>query len=222
MTATPSTRHSDTSDMRFPHGLFRTVFSEAPGLIDATAPGDRERTSHLGSLYENVLAFLRAHHGAEDELLWPLPRERAPEQKALLDRMENQHQAVDEVTAATEKSIAAYKDAPSSARAQELAASLRRLGAELDAHLVEEGQEILPLAAVTVSQEEWGQMPGWVVQHFPGDKFWLIAGLLFEQMTPDEVELTLAHQPPALQQMWRDAGKRDCRQFMTALRSRSG
>ncbi|MGC1908399.1 MAG: hypothetical protein WA809_02200 [Candidatus Dormiibacterota bacterium] len=78
MTATPSTRHSDTSDMRFPHGLLRAVFAGAPGLIDATSPGDLERASQLGSLYENVLAFLLAHHGAEDELLWPPPPRARP------------------------------------------------------------------------------------------------------------------------------------------------
>lgn len=208
----------DTSDMRFPHGLFRSAFAEAPTLIDATAPGDRERANRLGGLYANVLAFLRAHHGAEDALLWPLLRASAPEQGALLDRMENQHQAVDEVTSAAEKAIVAYQADPSAALAQALVVALRRLSVELDIHLVEEEREILPLAAVTVSQEEWGQMPGWATQHFQGDKFWLMVGLLFEQMTAEEVATTLQHQPPALQQMWRESGERDYRAFMADLR----
>ncbi|MGC2191560.1 MAG: hemerythrin domain-containing protein [Candidatus Dormiibacterota bacterium] len=167
-----------------------------------------------------MLAFLLAHHGAEDAILWPRLRERAPAHKALLDRMESQHQAVDEVKATADKAISAYRADPSKRNAQALLAALRRLSIELDLHLVEEEQEILPLAAVSVSQEEWGQMPGWSVQHFQGDKFWLIAGLLFEQMTPDEVALTLRHQPPSLQQMWQDKGERDFRDFMSDLRSR--
>lgn len=218
MTDVTSIRHCDTSDMRFPHGMFRTAFGEAPSLIDATSPGDRERANRLGSLYANVLAFLRAHHGAEDELLWPLLRVRAPEHQALLDRMENQHQAVDEVTSAAEKAIAAYQADPCVARGQALVVALRRLSIELDAHLVEEEREILPLAAVTVAQEEWGQMPGWAAQHFQGDRFGLMVGLLFEQMTPEEVAATLGHLPPAFQQMWRESGERDYRAFMADLR----
>ena len=218
MTDVISIRRCDTSDMRFPHGMFRAAFAEAPGLIGATSPGDRERANRLGSLYANVLAFLTAHHGAEDELLWPLLRVRAPEHKALLDRMENQHQAVDEVTSAAEKAIAAYQADPSAARGQALVVAVRRLSIELDAHLVEEEREILPLAAVTVTQEEWGQMPGWAAQHFQGDKFWLMAGLLLEQMTPEEVASTLRHMPPPFQQMWRESGEGDYRAFMDDLR----
>jgi hypothetical protein len=43
---------------------------------------------------EGVWATLEIHHTGEDELLYPLLGERAPEHQALFARMEEQHHAV--------------------------------------------------------------------------------------------------------------------------------
>jgi hypothetical protein len=210
-------RHCDTSDMRFPHGLLRDAFARAESLIGSAGTSNRERAEAVATFYENVLAFLRAHHGSEDALIWPLLRERAPEEKSLLDRMEGQHAAVDEVTGAADRAIAAYRADPSAATGDALLQALRRLSIELHVHLVEEEQEILPLAANHLTEAEWGAMPAWAVQHYQGDKFWIIAGLIFEQMTEDEVQTTLRHQPPHLREMWETTGERDFKAFMTDL-----
>lgn len=213
-----TTPRCDTSDMRFPHGLLRDAFAQAGAFIGATAPGDRARAAQVGSFYENVLAFLRVHHGAEDDLLWPLLRERAPQQATLLDRMENQHAAVDEVTGAADRAVAAYVSDPTAEHAAALLAAVRRLAIELDAHLVDEEREILPLAATTLSQDEWGALPGWAMRRFAGDKVWLILGLLFEQMTSEERTTTLKHMPTPVREMWAATGDHDFSAFMSAVR----
>jgi hypothetical protein len=204
--------------MRFPHGLFRDAFGQASDLIGASANGDRERAAKVGSFYENVLAFLRVHHGAEDELLWPLLRERAPQHTALLDRMEDQHAAVEEVTGSADRAVAAYASAPTQEHAAALVTAVRRLAIELDSHLVDEEREILPLAATTLSQDEWGAMPGWAMGHFQGDKPWLILGLIFEQMTSEERAITLEHMPPPVGEMWSERGEHDFMAFRSEVR----
>lgn len=218
MTQENTIQRCDTSDMRFPHGMLRDAFAQAGDLINGAGPGDREQAATVASFYQNVLAFLRVHHGAEDELLWPLLRERAPQHAALLDRMENQHEAVDEVTGATDRAVAAYGADPTSEHAAALVAAVRRLAIELDLHLVDEEREILPLAATTLSQDEWGALPGWAMGHFQGDKTWLVLGLIFQQMTPEETATTLEHMPPAAREMWAATGASEFSAFMTAVR----
>ncbi len=216
MTQDTLTRTCDTSDMFIPHGMFRQAFAGADDVI-GTAPA-ADRAPLISSFYSNVLAFLHAHHGAEDAMLWPLLRARAPEREALLDRMEAQHAAVDEVIQAASRSLDAYSADPTAEHATALAAAIRRLAVELDAHLVEEEREILPLAAVTVSQDEWGALPGWAMGHFTGDRTWLVLGLIFEQMTDAQVATTLQHIPAPVREMWDTTGRRDFATMITAVR----
>lgn len=213
-----TTYQCDTSDMRFPHGMFRGAFGQASDLIGASANVGREQAAKVGSFYENVLDFLRAHHGAEDQLLWPLLRERAPQHSALLDRMEDQHAAVDEVTGSADRAVAAYASDPTQEQAAALVAAIRRLAIELDSHLVDEEREILPLAATTLSQDEWAAMPGWAMRNFQGDKPWLILGLIFEQMTAQERATILAGMPPPVREMWAERGEQDFLAFISAVR----
>ncbi len=210
------TRTCDTSDMYIPHGMLRGAFASARDVIGTGSSS--ERAALITGFYANVLAFLHAHHGAEDALLWPLLRERAPEHAALLDRMEAQHAAVDEVTLAASRALDAYSAAPTGEHATALAAAIRRLAVELDVHLVEEEREILPLAAVTVSQDEWGALPGWAMGHFTGDRIWLVLGLLFEQMTDAQVETTLHHVPDSVRELWNTTGGADFATFIAAVR----
>jgi len=210
------TRTCDTSDMFIPHGMLRQAF--ANDVIGAGSSEDRKRAPLITSFYANVLAFLHAHHAAEDALLWPLLRARAPERAALLERMEAQHAAVDEVTLAASRALDAYSATPTEESARSLAAAIRRLAVELDAHLVEEERETLPLAAVTVSQDEWGALPGWAMGHFTGDKMWLVLGLLFEQMTDVQVATTLQHIPGPVREAWETTGSRDFTTLIAAVR----
>ncbi len=208
----------DTSDMYIPHGMLRGAFAIAGDVVGAGTLADGDRTALISSFYANVLAFLHAHHGAEDALLWPLLRDRAPEHAALLDRMDAQHAAIEEVTIAASSALEGYSSTPTEESARALTAAIRRLAAELDVHLVEEEREILPLAAVTVSQDEWGSLPGWAMGHFSGDKIWLVLGLIFEQMSDAQVSATLAHVPSALREMWVSTGHRDFAAMIAAVR----
>ncbi len=41
-------------------------------------PGDEARRARIADYYDNVLWFLEAHHNGEEELVFPLLRERSP------------------------------------------------------------------------------------------------------------------------------------------------
>ena len=214
---------SENAISRAPPGLLRSCEPAVRNHVQQRReckdnPRARSIDPVATSFYANVLEFLRVHHGAEDALLWPLLRERAPEHTALLDRMDAQHAAVEEVSEAAQSAVAAYAASPTQATATALVASLRHLLIELDAHLVDEEREILPLAAVTVSQDEWGSLPGWAMSHFAGDKVWLVFGLLFEEMNDEQVATTLAHMPAASRATWAATGETAYRDFMSAAR----
>jgi hemerythrin-like domain-containing protein len=218
MTQDTLTRTCDTSDMYIPHGMFREAFRTAGDVIGTGRASDQDRVAVITSYYANVLAFLHAHHGAEDAMLWPLLRERAPEQAALLNRMDSQHAAVDEVLLAASRALDAYRAAPTDELGASLVVAIRRLAIELESHLVEEEREILPLAAVTVSQDEWGALPGWAMSHFTGDKVWLVLGLLFEQMTDAQVTTTLQHVPDPVREMWAETGSHEFAALVAVVR----
>ena len=58
------------------HGVFRDSLGAAPTLVGGIAPGDAERVALIANYYENILSFLEAHHDGEEELVFPLLRER--------------------------------------------------------------------------------------------------------------------------------------------------
>ena len=214
MTATVLT---DTSDMRLPHGMFRDSLASAAAIVP-TVGDDPERADAVVRFCREVVAFLHCHHGAEDAILWPLLRERATDHSDLLDRMEAQHAGVGEMSEKFDRAINEYVKDPSGQTADALAAAIRSLRAELDAHLTDEEREILPLAAVTVTPDEWGSMPGWAMSHFDGP-MWLVIGLILEQMTSDERTAFLGHVPPPVADMWNGGGSAEFGAFTALVRN---
>ena len=71
---------ADTSDMARVHQVFREAIAAAPALIGSATARGRERLELVATYYRNVLALLHAHHDGEDELIWPLLIERAPDE----------------------------------------------------------------------------------------------------------------------------------------------
>ena len=86
----------------------------------------------IANYYENILSFLEAHHDGEEDLVFPLLRERCDGAGELIDHMAEQHH---EALALLEQAKAALAAWPSGdAAAQE--ASQERLD-ELCTHLLE-------------------------------------------------------------------------------------
>jgi hypothetical protein len=95
--------------------------------------------------------FLRAHHDAEDDALWPVLREALAgqtEDMSLLDDMEAEHAALAPLLEAIDDALDDGTSAPA-ARAD--------LAARLGEHLTHEEEEALPVIDRTLDDEQWTQ-----------------------------------------------------------------
>ncbi len=210
---------TDTSDMLVPHNMLRSAFGDAGRAIGSARAGDDARVAAVGTFYDNVLRLLAVHHGAEDELLWPKLRQRAPQHSDTYDRMEGQHANIAVLDHAAADSLEAWSGGPDAETAAALVAALGNLSAALDQHLREEEREILPIATRTVSPEEWAELPGHALRAFDGDKPWLILGLLFEQMTEEQQAHVVAQMPPPSAARWTETGRAAYAEFIAEYRA---
>lgn len=208
----------DTSGMLIPHNMLRDALSRADALIASVTPGDTARAALIGSFYDNVLRFLDTHHQGEDELLYPVARQRRPEHVGVFDRMQGEHQAAAASDATVKQALAAWIADPSSDNAAALAGTLGDLRAVLGTHLEDEEQLFLPIAATTFTREEWDALPGHAARTFSGDKPWLILGLNFEQMTDQQRQVTLTHMPLPVVELWDGPGSASFAHFIADVR----
>ena len=92
----------DTHDMILIHRVIRREIGQLPQMLRGAA-NDPTRARLIGAHAAEMLDFLHVHHSGEDELLYPLLRERVEFDRELIDRMEAQHaevsDAIDEVRA---------------------------------------------------------------------------------------------------------------------------
>jgi hemerythrin-like domain-containing protein len=198
----------DVTDMYAVHGVFRDTLGAAPRLVGDIAPGDATRVDQVANYYDNVLYFLEAHHDGEEEIVFPLLRERCPGETALLDSLEEEHETALKLLAVARESLAAWPGANGDAAAQSaVAESLEALRSQLVEHLDKEETQALPLCAENIRVEEWGQLPGHAMAGYQGDKIWLIMGLIRQRMTQEQRDAMLEHMPPPALEMWNGFGE---------------
>ena len=196
----------DTSEMINVHQALRDSLGAAPLLVGGIDPSDADPCALIGDYYENVLAFLAVHHHGEELLMFPLLRDRCPEQVRAIDRVSAQHHDVDGAVAEAQDLLAAWPRESGTEIHGRLGRSLQDLGSTLAAHLDDEEREMLPLCADNLSMEEWGALPAHAMANFTGNKHWLILGLVFEQMTPRQRQDILDHMPAPPREMWTSMG----------------
>jgi hemerythrin-like domain-containing protein len=207
MPDTAATVRPDTRDMISVHAVFRQALAAAPRIVGGASRNDPQHAANVASYYANLLAFLHVHHEGEDALLWPKLLERAPAQAAKVQQIADQHGAVSGLLATAEAELAEWAVEPNTDHGAKLAGALVMLGFELAEHLDMEEEFVLPLAAEHLTVEEWSELPAHGMQHFSGDKVWLLLGLLFEQMPPGAPELALAKMPPPVAAFWHNEGQ---------------
>ncbi|HMK95947.1 MAG TPA: hemerythrin domain-containing protein [Acidimicrobiales bacterium] len=196
----------DTSDMYAVHNAFRRALGDAPAQVTAVSDGDGERARRLADYLGDVLWLLHAHHAGEDELLYPLLEERAPEHLELFARMEAQHASVSTSLGSATMAVERFGTSASLADGQAAAAECASLLATVDEHLTEEEKEVLPIAARAISAPEWGALPAHALSHYRGERLWLPFGLVLEEMPDDMRNNVLAKLPPPVLSMWTGGG----------------
>jgi hemerythrin-like domain-containing protein len=188
------------------HQVFRDALAAGPDLIGTVEPRDTERVAFVTNHYINVLRLLHTHHEGEDELLTPRLLQRCPDQADTITRIGNQHEEVLGALGDAETALGAWEADPTEHTRDAAVASIAALEAALTPHLDQEEREILPIAASCINVAEWGELPAHGMQHFDGDKPWLILGLVQDQMTPAQLAGMQAHMPPAQAAFWANTG----------------
>jgi len=207
---------ADTSDMPAVHKVFRESLASAPQLI-VSAVGDDARRAMIANYYANLNNFLKVHHDGEEELVFPVLSERAPEHRSILDKAAVGHRAVVGLMSAVDDHIEIWQSKGDDG-AQGILDALAALQATLIPHLDEEEADVLPLAAAHMNAAEWGQLPGHAMGHFQGDKIWLIIGLIRENFTQQQRDMMLDHMPPPAREMWENVGERSFNELIAEVR----
>jgi len=218
MPQTSGTYGCDTSDMHIPHDLLRKAMKSPEAVLGRVPRGDVEREQEVALYYSTVLTFLHAHHRSEDELLWPRLRDRAPQHVELYERMEAEHLGISTACDAAQTAATAYAAGPGEATTAELASAITALRHEVEQHLSEEEREILPIAAVTMTQQEWGELPAHAMAQLPPEHLWLVLGLVLDHATATERQMIGGMLPDPVRAVWESEGRQKYETFMASVR----
>lgn len=149
------TAPADTTMMRIVHDALRRDLERARIVLEAEAPPDDRQRAAIARHLRWMTAFLHAHHRSEDEGLYPVVRQRAPEAATLLDDMTADHEAVAAAVARLDGAADAYGSGGDPAR---LVAALDDLTAILLPHLRREEDEAMPVVSAVVTNAEWSDI----------------------------------------------------------------
>jgi hemerythrin-like domain-containing protein len=180
------TAPADTRMMGIVHRALRRDLARAELALTAEdGPADRQRVA-IAEHLTWMVGFIRAHHASEDHGLYPVVRERRPDAAPLLDRMDRDHQAIDPALAAVEVASAAYGSSADDSARRDLVAALRRLHDVLTPHLRVEEDEMMPIVAATITDDEWRaiehehNLAGTSFRQLGLEGHWLIDGVTAE------------------------------------------
>jgi hemerythrin-like domain-containing protein len=208
---------TDVSDMYAVHKALIGALDAAPAYV-AKADLDSERVEVIGSFYENVIEFLHVHHTGEDELIYPVLEQRCAESRSDLERIDDQHKLLHAPMDAGRSAIAAWRAAPSPETAQAVIVAIASIAESLRPHLAEEETVVLPIAAKSMSPEEWGALSGHAMMIFRADKPWLPLGLLREQLDQEHRDGMLAGMPPEMRAQWTEQMEPAFKAFIAEVR----
>lgn len=185
----------DTRDMEVVHTALLRECRLAPAAVRGA--GDRRRAARtVGRHLRFVLDLLEHHHAGEDRLLWPLLDQRALGLRLVLETVQHQHADIERRLAAARAALDAWSGQGQASRGTVLADRLEELHGALVEHLDLEEREVLPVAAVTLSEEEWHQIGEAAVAATPRSALPLAFGVFAYEADPVVLGQMLRSAPP--------------------------
>ena len=198
----------DVHDMVVVHRSFRRSCAELPDLLRGLLPEDTARVAMVVDAVRFMLAGLEAHHTSEDEFLWPLLALRTTEQAEAIARMEGQHHRLEELVAQVTGALDELAADDLQVLREHVAAQLAELGSVLNAHMDEEEDVILPLAAEYLSVAEWEELGAVSLAKLDKKQLLRAFSALMATATADERRTLLAKAPLPARVLWRLSGRR--------------
>jgi len=176
----------DVRDMAIVHRTFRNAYDESARLVRAAPTPSPARVTFLADHIDFAIAMLHVHHEGEDELLYPKLIERVPDQAPMTEEIEHEHQLIKTALDAASAACAAWRQRPSAETGEALAAALDQLKPVADRHLDDEERQIVPLAAVTLTQKEWDALGKHGVNQIPRNKRGIAFGMILDPLGEDD------------------------------------
>ena len=193
-----ATEPIDVRDMAIVHQTFRTAYAEAARLVRANPAPSAARVTFLADHIDFIIAFLHVHHAGEDELLYPKLIERAPAQAQTTEEVEHEHQLISADLDSAAAACMEWRAQPSASTGEAPAASLDELTAPSVRHMDDEEQKVVPLAAVTLTQDEWNAIGHHSIGQIPEHKRLLAAGMLLDPLNDADRAYMQSGMPPAV------------------------
>jgi hemerythrin-like domain-containing protein len=215
----PTSRPIEVRDMAIVHRLFRQAYDEAARLVRANPTPSPGRVTFLADHIDLVLGGLHSHHQDEDEMLYPLLIERAPEQAPVTEQVEHEHQVIATALDAALAACATWRQRPSAETGDALAAALDHLNEVVQPHLDDEEQKVVPLAAVTLTQQEWDALGKRGMNSVPRNKRGIAAGMMTESLDADDRAFMMKGVPAPLRLLWPLIVERPWRKYANTLRN---
>jgi hemerythrin-like domain-containing protein len=207
----------DTHEMVLIHRVIRREFGQLPRLF-RSAGDDPARSKIIGAHAREMLHFLHTHHSGEDELLFPLLRERAGLDPDLMDRMDVQHAQVNDAVAAVGAELPAWTASADPAVGARMASLIDVVMPTLIDHLAEEEQRLLPVASVTLTQGEWDALGKHGMNAIPVSRRLVILGHITEETNDEERRQFMQVVPAPARLAFRLIGHRQFTRETTAIR----
>jgi len=182
----------DVRDMAIIHRTFRKAYDESARLVRAAPAPSPGRVTFLADHIDFALAMLHVHHEGEDELLCPKLIERVPDQAPMTEAVEHEHLLIKTALESASAACAAWRERPSAETGEALAAALDQLNTVAQRHLDDEEQKIVPLAAVTLTQQEWDALGKHGVAQVPRNRRGIAFGMILDPLG----EADRAYTPP--------------------------
>jgi hemerythrin-like domain-containing protein len=201
------------------HRTLRRTFDESARLLRAADEPTPERITFLANHIALTLDLLHLHHHGEDLKLWPVLIERAPAEAEMVREVADQHEAVDSSIGRIRELLSSWRDNPDTTTRDALADSLENLTVVLSAHLDDEERLVVPLAAVTMTQDEWNAIGEHARSSIPQEQIFLVFGMLLEPLDDDERAFMLAPLPPPVRELWTTMGEPGWQQYSAQLRA---
>ncbi len=194
----------DTSGLILVHRILRWLYRELPLLIREVDAGDVERAAIVGRYAHLDFYALHMHHETEDIALWDRLTARDPGCALHVDQMRAQHAEVAAQLARIEPQLAPWVATADPGLRDAFASDIEALRDTLGAHLRQEEDDIMPVAGVVMSQQEWD----WMEKHtretlaahrkeLGKDVMALQVGLLIASVPEDEREEWMRENIPA-------------------------
>lgn len=168
--------------MRIIHATFRSAYSQSAQLVRANPTPSPERVAFLSDHVDFGLQMLHHHHESEDELLYPLLEERVPEQAERTEQIDHEHLQIAAAIDAALGCSAEWRAHATAANGEALASSLDDLIAVLEPHLADEEAEVVPLAARTLTKEEWEAIGAHSRAAIPRQMMGIAFGMILEPL----------------------------------------